>query len=359
VHHVHRTLHSALNSAVKRRLIAWKPAQHVELPEHRRAQASIWQPEDVGRFLDASADHRLYALFHLIAFTGMRRGEAIGLRWTDVDLVEPLIVVRSQVTDAGDGPKLGPPKSESGTRVVPIDGYTAHVLQRQLARQQRERAAWGGGWQDLGLVFTKEDRGLLRPDAVTHVFVKLVTQAGLLRIRLHDLRHTHASLALAAGVGIKVVSNPLGHSTTTISADLYTQVTPVVARRAADAIASEIPLTRAAGARDVSEMLVPDVLRTSGTDPPEHVSAGQDESRHGDSNPEPPDYKSGALPIAPCRQGPQPTDPAGPAVGDQVSDRAGRTATGAGAAARWSPAGRRPARAGRPARGTPATRSQR
>jgi integrase len=318
VHHVHRTLRSALNSAVKRRLIAWNPAQHVELPEHQRAQAVIWQPEEVGRFLDNSADHRLYGLFHLIAFTGMRRGEAIGLHWTDVNLEAQLVVVRCQVTDAGDGPKLGPPKSESGTRVVPIDAYTGHVLQRQQAHQQRERAAWGGGWQDLGLVFTKEDGGLLRPDAITHLFTKLVTQAGLPRIRLHDLRHTHASLALAAGVDIKVVSNRLGHSTTAITADLYTQVTPAVARRAADAIASEIPLARATEARDVSGMLAPDRLRRSGTDPPEDVSAGQDESRHGDSNPEPSDYKSGALPIAPCRQGPQPTDPVGPAAGHQA-----------------------------------------
>jgi hypothetical protein len=176
--------------------------------------------------------------------------------------------------------------------VLPIDGYTAHVLQRQEAHQQRERAAWAEDWQDPGLVFTREDGGLLRPDAVTHLFATLVTRAGLPRIRLHDLRHTHASLALDAGVDSKVGSNRLGHSTAAITADLYRHVTPAVAWRAADAIASEIPLSRAAGALSVSEMLAADLLRTSGTYPPEHVSAGQDESRHGDSNPEPPDYKA-------------------------------------------------------------------
>jgi len=177
-----------------------------------------------------------------------------------------------------------------------VDCFTVEVLRRHRAGQLRERAAWGPAWQDLGLVFAKEDGGLLRPDAVTHLFAKLVARAGVPRIRLHDLRHTHASLALAAGVDIKVVSSRLGHSTTAITADLYTHVTPAVARLAADAIASEIPLTRAVGAQDVSEKLAPDRLRRSGTDPPDDVSAGQDESRHGDSNPEPPDYKASRRP---------------------------------------------------------------
>jgi len=167
VHHVHRTLRSALNSAVKRRLIAWNPAQHVELPEHRKAQPVIWGQTEVGRFLDTIADHRLYALFHVIAYTGMRRGEAIGLRWADVALDSQLIMVRSQITDAGSGPRLVAPKADSGTRAVPVDGFTIEVLRRHRAGQLRERAAWGSEWQDMALVFAKEDGGLLRPDAVT------------------------------------------------------------------------------------------------------------------------------------------------------------------------------------------------
>ncbi len=268
VQHVHRTLRSALNTAVRRRLVAWNPALHVDLPEHRRARGSVWEPAQVGAFLDFTREHRLYALFHLIAFTGMRRGEAIGLHWEDVNLAAQLVVVQWQVTDAGDGPKLGPTKTAAGGRVVPIDGFTAEVLARHLARQQRERRAWAEAAEDLDLVFSREDGALLRPDAVTHLFASLVHEAELPRIRLHDLRHTHASLALAAGVDIKIVSNRLGHSTTAITADLYTHVTSAVARRAADAIALQIPLTGTRRDPDVSEVLARDPLRRSGTDPP-------------------------------------------------------------------------------------------
>ena len=139
--------------------------------------------------------------------------------------------------------------------------------------QERER--WGESWLDMGLVFAKEDGGMLRPDGVTVVFGRLVTRAGVPRIRLHDLWHTHASLALAAGVDIKVVSERLGHSTTTITADLYTHVTSAVARKAADAIASEIPLSRALQDKNVSEKLAPEDEEESARDPPDDVSPGQ------------------------------------------------------------------------------------
>ena len=174
VHHVHRTLRSALNSAVKRRLIPWNPALHVELPERHRKQTTVWAPEEVGRFLDASSSHRLCALFHLIAFTGLRRGEALGLHWSDVDFSGPHIVVRWQVIDAGKGPQLGEPKTAAGARRVPIDQLTAQVLRDHRTHQEKERADWGDGWQETGLVFTRENGAILRPDSITHLFMALV-----------------------------------------------------------------------------------------------------------------------------------------------------------------------------------------
>jgi len=285
VQHVHRTLRAALNAAVKRRMIPWNPALHVELPEHHRAETEVWSGGDLSRFLDAIADERLYALFHLIGFTGMRRGEAIGLRWADVDLEAAHVVVSQQVTDAGKGPRLGAPKTSSGSRYVPIDPGTVQVLSEQRDRQSDERQRWGIGWTDQGLVFTKEDGDLLRPDAITVLFRRLVKRHQLPTIRLHDLRHTHASLALAAGVDVKVVSNRLGHSTTAITADLYTHVVPSVARRAADAIAGAVPLARDAQERRVTPALPHAESGTRGREPPEEVSAGQDGSRQGDLNP--------------------------------------------------------------------------
>ncbi|WP_345710693.1 tyrosine-type recombinase/integrase, partial [Kineococcus glutinatus] len=275
VHHVHRTLRSALNTAVKRRLIAWNPAVQVELPEHRPARSSVWEPQHIAAFLDTAHGHRLSALFHLIAFTGMRRGEAIGLHWRDVDLERAHVVVAWQITEANDGPRLGAPKTAAGARVVPIDPMTVDVLRQHRAAQQAERAAWGEAWQEHGLVFTRENGALLRPDVVTHTFGKLVRAAGVPRIRLHDLRHTHASLALAAGVDIKVVSDRLGHSTTHITANLYTHVVPAVARSAADAIAAAVAYTRRTETTDVVRMWSAETVLAGERAPPGGEVAGQ------------------------------------------------------------------------------------
>jgi len=268
VHHVHRTLRSALNTAMKRRLIQWNLALQVELPEHRAARTSVWEPVHIAQFLDASRGHRLSALFHLVVFTGMRRGEAIGLHWSDVDVERSQLSVQWQVTDPGNGPGLSAVKTAAGVRVVPVDRATVDVLLRHRARQDAERAAWGSAWCEHGLVFTRENGDLLRPDTVTHLFAQLIKQAAVPRIRLHDLRHTHASLALAAGVDVKVVSDRLGHSTTHITANLYTHVVPAVARSAADAIAAAVAYTQRTAAADVSEVLAQERPETVTRGPP-------------------------------------------------------------------------------------------
>jgi len=275
VHHVHRTLRSALNTAMKRRLIQWNPALQVELPEHRAARTTIWEPAHIARFLDGSREHRLSALFHLMVFTGMRRGEAIGLHWADVDLDRSQISIRWQVTDPGDGPRLTSPKTAAGVRTVPIDRASVDVLRRHRGAQEAERASWGSAWTDNGLVFTRENGDLLRPDGITHLFGQLLQRVDVPRIRLHDLRHTHASLALAAGVDVKVVSDRLGHSTTHITANLYTHVVPALARSAADAIAAAVAYTQRVDATDVGEMLATGEGRATGRDPPVGKAPGQ------------------------------------------------------------------------------------
>ena len=143
--------------------------------------------------------------------------------------------------DTGQGLAFGPPKTRSGVRSVAIDDATTTVLRNLAEERKRLRAAWGDGWVDSGLVFTREDGSRMRPDTVTHQFKRLVSDVGVREIRFHDLRHTSASLALAAGVAMKAVSERLGHSSTTITADLYTRVAPIVARDAARRIADSIP----------------------------------------------------------------------------------------------------------------------
>lgn len=251
IRHVHTTLRSALNSAVRRRLLAWNPALHVELPEEQRPVTTVWTPQQVRAFLSFTAEHRLSALFQLIASAGLRRGEALGLHWIDVDLDGAAFTVRWQLLELSGGPGLGPPKTRSGARVVAIDDATVQAPQApQAPRGPDGRASrLGKGWTNTGLVFTREDGTPLRPNYVSRHFASLAAGCSLPVIRLHDLRHTNASLALAAGVPLKVVSQRLGHSSTAITSNLYTHVIPAVARDAANRIGSliAIPTSHVAG----------------------------------------------------------------------------------------------------------------
>jgi integrase len=250
VRRVHATLRTALNSAVRQRLLPYNPAVHVDLPVQRREPVTVWGPEEVARFLAATEDDRLHPLYRLVVMTGMRRGEVVGLRWADIDFERGLVAVNQQVVQLGPELRIGPPKTRAGTRVVPVDLRTLDVLKEHQRRQTAEAAAWGPARPATGLVFTREDGSLVRPETVSRHFRLLSRRAGLPLIRFHDLRHTSASLALTAGVAMRVVSDRLGHTTTSITADLYTHVSPVVSRRAATAIAD---LVGAAGEQPVSE----------------------------------------------------------------------------------------------------------
>jgi len=265
IRRVHTTLMSALNTAARRRLVPFNPAAYVELEPEPRAKAvvwtddrvaewrvtgqrpkvAVWTPQQTGAFLDHAAGDRLYALYLLIAFRGLRRGEAIGLPWTDVDLDRELLTISQQVVQYGSRVDVGVPKSESGARTIAMDSITIAVLRSHRARQAAERLAWGSAWVDTGLVFTREDGSRLVPERVSRHFNKLVRDAGLPPIRLHHLRHGAATLALASGANLKVVSEMLGHSTIGITANTYTSVLPELAREAAEAAARLVP--RSAG----------------------------------------------------------------------------------------------------------------
>jgi integrase len=237
IRRVHAVLRSALNTAVKRRLIPYSPAEHIELAPENPKRAKPWTAEECQTFLRDIAEDRLANLYHLILVTGMRRGEAIGLRWEDLDLDGACLFVVQQITEVHGRSVVGTPKTKRGTRLVPIDNDTVAILRRHREMQDVERTAWGPAWNDAGLVFTREDGRPLRPEYATRHFQALAERSGLRAIRLHDLRHTNASLALEAGVEMKVVSERLGHSQISITADLYTHVNRGLGRAAAEQIA--------------------------------------------------------------------------------------------------------------------------
>jgi len=237
IRRVHAVLRSALNTAVKRRLIPYSPAEHIELSPENPKRPKPWSVGESHLFLDHVATDRLAPLYELMLTTGLRRGEAIGLRWEDVDLEGSVLFVTQQITEVHGRAVVGTPKTKRGTRLVPLDAETVSMLRRHREAHDLERVAWGPAWNEAGLVFTREDGRLLRPEYATRHFQALAAAMGLPAIRLHDLRHTHASLALAAGVEMKVVSERLGHSQISVTADLYTHVSRGVGQAAADQIA--------------------------------------------------------------------------------------------------------------------------
>ncbi|MCP3758366.1 site-specific integrase [Streptomyces sp. TBY4] len=265
--HVKATLRASLNDAIGQQIITFNPAAHVEIDPVRKPKAlvwtdervakweqtgekpspvMVWTPEQTGAFLDFVADDRLYAMWHLIAFRGLRRGEACGQPWSETNLDRHSLTVTGQLVQDGWEVEASEPKTDSGCRVVALDDDTVGVLERHRKQQGADRAEWGSAWVNTGLVFTQEDGSWLHPGKVTDLFERLVTASGLPPIRLHDLRHGAATLMLAADIDIKIVSDTLGHSDTRITRDIYQSVLPHVGKSAAEATAKLVPLQRKA-----------------------------------------------------------------------------------------------------------------
>lgn len=256
---IRATLRSALTDAVAQQLVQVNVAKLVKLAPGKRPRPVVWSPERVAQwrktgtrpssvmiwdagctaaFLQRARRHEaLYALFHLVAFTGLRRGEACGLRWADVELAKSTMAVREQIVQLGWATESGQPKTDAGERVVALDPATVAVLAAHRRRQITARIRHGQGWIDSGLVFTADDGGPLHPAWVTEQFKLLTREADLPPIRLHDLRHGAATHALSAGIDVKVVQDMLGHSSSTITRDTYTSVVDEVKHNAAAAVA--------------------------------------------------------------------------------------------------------------------------
>lgn len=236
------TLRNALNAALKSpRRIDYNPCDSVEMPAEHREPAQVWSPEQVATFLDATADDRLALAYRLVLLRGLRRGEVTGLRWTDLDLEQRELRVVLPILQLGGKLVTSRAKTRAGERTVSLDAETSTLLKRHRTVQKRERLQWGEAYQDGDLVFCREDGSPMPPDYVTRHFKELAASAKLPKIRLHDGRHTAASLALEAGLDVKIVSDQLGHSTSTITRDLYQHVRRAVHDEAAEAVVRLLP----------------------------------------------------------------------------------------------------------------------
>jgi integrase len=237
VRNIHIALRRSLADAHRYGLVSRNVATLVKPPAPVRAELSTWTAADVREFLAAVEDDRLMPAYRLLVSTGMRRGEVLGLRWSDVDLGKARLTVNRSLTVVDQRLVWSSPKTPRSRRSLSLDPETVAVLRAHRARQAKEKLVAGPAWTDDDLVFCNEFGEPLHPNRFTRSFRTAVGQAGVRPIRLHDLRHTWATLALQAGVHPKVVSERLGHATTSITLDIYSHVQPELDAQAASTVA--------------------------------------------------------------------------------------------------------------------------
>jgi integrase len=230
------TLSSALGDAVRQRRLRHNPARYAPLPRPSKPNLPCWSPTDAVTFLRycAAVDDPLADLFEILIGTGLRKGEALALHWADVHLDQAVLFVRYTLSNIRNTtPVMTAPKTKSSHAWVGLSGRVVAAFERQAGRQV-----------ELGvtshLVFSQLSGAPLRPESVLHHFHLLCTQAGVPRIRVHDLRHLAATLMISSQVPLTMASKTLRHSKLSITVDTYGHLVPYAAQQAVDAIADAL-----------------------------------------------------------------------------------------------------------------------
>ncbi|MEZ5244109.1 MAG: site-specific integrase [Acidimicrobiales bacterium] len=245
---VHGILAKALADALRWNRVYRNVAKAATRPSSKQVRnlaRKTWTPDELHRFFDWLGDNRYRYPFAFAATSGCRRGEILGLRWTDVDLERATATIANQITTDRDHSIVHKDMTKThDSFVIHLDPATVQLLAEWRARQNDERTEIGGAYQDHGLVFCLEDGRPYHPERFSREFLRKQQQHNntaepdgqLPRLTLHGLRHTWATIALANNVPLKVVSDRLNHSTTHITAEVYSHVTPPIARDAADLV---------------------------------------------------------------------------------------------------------------------------
>lgn len=229
VHHSHAVLRAALRQAVRMGLLYRNPIDGVSPPRPPRLEMKTLGHDQVKQLLASAEEDRFLALWTLMVSTGLRIGEAIGLRWQDLDEHNGrLSIQRALQRQEGNGLVFVEPKSRQSRRTIHLSRLAQDALRRHRQMQAAEQLAAGPEWQEHGLIFTTTVGRPLDPNHVYVSFQRALRRAGLPHIRLHDLRHTAATLLLADGVHPKLVQEMLGHSSITLTLDTYSHVTPAL-----------------------------------------------------------------------------------------------------------------------------------
>ncbi len=236
--HAHRVLHAALRRAVRLRLLAANPCEAVEPPRPKKSEMKALSEAEVVSMmslLEAEGDELLYGVVVTAVMTGLRRGEILGLKWTDIDLAGGTLTVRRSLLKISKEkePILKEPKTARSRRTISLPRRAVDELRTHKTKQARERLMCGAGYRDEDLVFAGPDGSPFDPTKVSQRFLAFRREHGI-EARFHDLRHTHATLMLKAGEPVKVVADRLGHATAMLTLDTYAHVLPGMDAGAAD-----------------------------------------------------------------------------------------------------------------------------
>lgn len=233
---IHLIIRGALNDAVRRGIVSRNVALAAHAPKIRsipRVEQHAWTAPQLQAFLREAAGHRLFPAYWLLASTGLRRSELLGLQWTDVDLDAATLSVNRGLVSVGYELHESRGKTSNSRRAIDLDPTTVDVLSAWHAWQRTEQAAVG--IQPTGWVFGDAAGHPVHPHSISQTFERITARAGVPMIRLHDLRHTHGTLLIKAGVPVKVVSERLGHHNPAFTIDTYQHVLPGMQAEAATA----------------------------------------------------------------------------------------------------------------------------
>ena len=244
VRYVHQVLRTALGVARRWELVDRNVATLVDPPRVKRPQIRPLEPDGARRFLDSVRGDRLEALYSVALAIGLRQGEALGLRWQDVDLDAGVLSVRHQLQRVSTKLTLVEPKTERSRRTLVMPPSIVERLREHAKRQLAEKLWAGSKWVDHDLVFANRIGAPMQATKVIADFHKALEVAGLPRIRFHDLRHSCATLLLVQGVSPRVVMDILGHSEIAMTMDTYSHVVPELQREAADKMESVLSRPR-------------------------------------------------------------------------------------------------------------------
>lgn len=236
IRHILRVLRAALQDAVDDEILARNVARSVHVSGSDKSTVRRFTRAEATRFLAAAEDHRLHALWAVALALGLRRGEALGLTWDDVDLANGRITIRQALHRIDGSLQLTPVKTDGSNATLPLPAALMPILREHQRIQGEQRFAAGDEWQNSGLVFTTELGRPIEPRNVNRMFARLCERAGVPRLRVHDLRHSCATLLFSMGVDAATVQRILRHSSISVTTNTYMEVIEYVQRDAVDAL---------------------------------------------------------------------------------------------------------------------------